>query len=294
MEKSRVIKGFVYSLISAAAFASLIILAKLGYMESLSAKEMLLWRFTIGAIAMTLFLLTKDHNLVKPTMPLLKKALITGAIFYTAQSYCFVSSAKYVQASVSELILYLYPAGVAVLAAAVFKEKLNLYKLFYIALLLTGLIFIFKNAFDKPLQIKGILCALGAMLIYSMYLIAIQKLGKNEHPASFAYYTILFAALCFWIMSGIPRIPQTLNGIIIITLLGIVTTVVAIGFLFAAIHQIGAALSSVFSSMEPVITIVLSMIILKSSLNLSQAIGAFFILTGVALANGYHLKRTDR
>lgn len=290
MEKSRIFKGLLYSFISAASFASLAIFIKLGYDSSLTIQQMLFYRFTFAAIFMFVFLIIKQPKSLKPTKKLIKKSVITGGFLYTAQSFCFFSSIRYVSPSVTELLLYLYPAFVTLLAIVIFKERLSFFKIIYIILVILGFIFIFNDALHSRLRLLGVVFGIAAMIIYSIYLIVIQQFLRDEFPLALTFYTILFAALSFLLIFhhgiGLPSFTQ----LKIIVSLSLVSTVIAIAFLFASIEIIGSSLTSIFSSFEPVITIFLSMVVLNIGMNEYQIIGAFLILTGVFLANLYHLK----
>ncbi len=294
MKKSLLLKGLIYSIISASAFASLVIFVKLGYKSGFSVKDMLVYRFVSGSFFMFVFLLLFKPSGLKITVNLTKKTLVTGAFLYTAQSFCFFSSVKYVAPSVTELLLYLYPAFVTLLAAFIYKEKITPFKALYVGIVVVGFLFIFKDALHSRIEITGVVLGVSAMVIYSVYLIVIQRFLKYENPISLTFYTIVFAALSFSIIFGIPKELPNMRQFLIIIALGLVTTVISIGFLFAAIELIGSSLTSIFSSFEPVITIILSLLILHTGMNEYQAIGAVFILTGVFMANIYHLKTSGQ
>lgn len=289
MQKTLLLKGFIYSIISAASFASLVIFIKLGYDSGLSTKEMLVYRFAAGSLFMFLFLFVYKRRSLKPSLKLLQKAFVTGGLLYTVQSFCFFSSVKYVAPSVTELLLYLYPAFVTFLAALVYKEKITAFKMLYIAVIIAGFLFIFKDALYSKLKITGVMFGLAAMIIYSLYLIVVQSFLKETDSFSLTFYTIVFAAVSFGVVFGIPKNLPNRNQIYIILALGFITTLVAIGFLFAAINMIGSSLASVFSSFEPIITIILSFVIFGVGMNKYQIIGAILILAGVFMANIYHL-----
>jgi drug/metabolite transporter (DMT)-like permease len=164
----------------------------------------------------------------------------------------------------------------------------------YIAVILAGFGFIFKDALHSQLKITGVLLGVSAMIIYSVYLIVIQGFLKKENPLSLSFYTIVFAAISFSMVFGFPKGTPNEHQLLIILSLGLITTVISIGFLFAAIELIGSSLTSVFSSFEPVITIVLSVVVLGIGMNTYQIIGAILILIGVFMANIYHLASGEK
>ncbi len=289
MEKVSLLKGFFYSIISASAFGSLIVLVRLGYDCGMNVNTMLIYRFAIGAFVMGAILFLFKPASLRPSLRVLYKSMLVGGVLYTFQAYCFFSSVQYVSPSVSELLLYLYPACVTLLAAFVFKERLDLFKFVYISVILVGFVFVFHDALHSAFKLKGVFFGLMAMAIYSCYLLVVQVLIRNEDAMRFVFYTILFAAIGFFIVFGFPPVPSGYKQISIVLALGIIATVVAIGALFLAIKEIGSSLASVFSSFEPVVTIALSAVVLNIGLKGYQIVGAVLIITGVFLANLYHL-----
>ena len=291
MEKN-LTKGVIFSIISALSFATLAILIKLGYNASLDTIQMLLFRFFFASLLMATFLAITKPKALKPKPKLLIKAFFTGTILYTLQAFCFFRGIKYTSPNVVELILYLYPATVTILSHFIFKEKINLYKALFIVIILAGFGFIFHDAFGQELKLLGVIFATLAMLIYSVYLIVIQLLIKEENPVSFSFYTILFAFFSFLLLSLRSfTLPRNIYHLMIGILLGLIPTFLAIMFLFMAIDVIGSALTSLFSSIEPVFTIILAYIFLHISLNQFQLIGGILIISGVIMANIYHVKK---
>lgn len=286
-------KGVIYSFISALSFATLAILIKIGYNSGLKASEMLLYRFFFATLTMGGFFLLTRPYILKPTPKLILKSAFTGSVLYTAQAFCFFKGIKYVSPNVVELILYLYPAAVTLISYLVFKERITFWQILFIGIILLGFGFIFHDAFRHKLKLLGIAYAFSAMLIYSTYLIFVQTFVKNENPIAFSFYTILFAFISFLIISlNNFSMPKNIYQLAVGVLLGLIPTFSAIMFLFLAIELIGSALASVFSSVEPVFTIIMAYIFLHISLNKYQFIGGFLIIAGVILENLYHSKRS--
>ena len=291
--KKNLTKGIVFSVISALSFSTLAILIKIGYEFRLSTLQMLLFRFLFATILMGLFLGFTKPRILKPNIKLLLKAFFAGTVLYPSQAFCFFRSIKYTSPNVVELILYLYPATVTILSHIVFGEKINFYKFLFIAVILLGFLFIFHNALGHKIELLGIIFATLAMIIYTFYLIFVQLLLKNENPIAMSFYTIFFSFLSFLAISTHNiSIPSNSAQLGIEVLLGLVPTFLAIMFLFMAIDQIGSSLTSVFSSVEPVFTIVLAYLLLGISLNKFQLIGGILIITGVTMTNIYHSRES--
>ncbi len=284
-------KGFIYSIMSALSYASLAIFVKLGYENGLSTQEMLTFRFLFASIAIFAIFALTNIRMLKADISTILKAFILGSILYTAQSFFFFSSLKYVSASITELLLYLYPATVTLLSALIFKEKLRKIKIFYILLIIIGFAFIFSDAFYSQLKLEGVILGFCAMLTYSIFLILSQKFTKKENPMTLAFYTILFAAASFSAFHFPKNIfNMNISQYAIILSISLISTTMAVLFLYKAVNIIGASLTSVFSSIEPVVTIILSVVFLSDKPTLYQLAGGIIIIIGIAIANIYNLR----
>ncbi len=288
-------KGVLYSVISALCFATLAVLIKVGYDANLTTLKMLFMRFFSAVVLFGSFLALFKREQLKISKSLLFKAFITGSVLYTTQAFCFFKAIQFTSPNVVELLLYIYPAFVSVLAFFFFKESFTFFKFVYIAVILIGFGFIFHDAFSSKIELKGVLFGFSAMIVYSFYLIVIQKFVKSENPFAFSFFTIFFAFVSFsvftFVKEGVfvPNLTQMGVGL----LLGLIPTFLAMLFLFVAIKEFGSALASIFSSVEPVFEIALSYLLLGIGLNMLQFVGGALILIGVFMANFYHLRESS-
>jgi drug/metabolite transporter (DMT)-like permease len=78
-----------------------------------------------------------------------------------------------------------------------------------------------------------------------------------------------------WEMDFSPSASWILLGMVVLS------TVMALTFLLAGITQVGATTASLISTLEPLFTVVLSILLLHESLSLVQFIGGTLILTAV-------------
>ena len=280
------LRGLIYSVVSAFCFGCLAILIKLAYQAGFGGQELLSYRFGFGAMFMFIYMILFKPGELRIKKATLVKAMLLGAFVYVAQSSCFVHALKYAPASTVVLIFYLYPAMVTVLSWLVFRFKITGLVTLSLALITFGCAFIFYDAFNKEIHELGLLFALGATIIFSVYLILCQKLLKGENPLTIGFYIMLFTAISFNLISPPDRILElTTNQFLVATGLGLIPTVFAITLLYKAIELIGSAYASIFSTIEPVATVAMAMLILGEAVMPIQLAGAVFIIVGIILPN---------
>ncbi|MEF3255420.1 MAG: DMT family transporter, partial [Deferribacterales bacterium] len=149
-----------------------------------------------------------------------------------------------------------------------------------------GCSLVFYDAFLRQMSLTGIGYAIIAMTVFSFYLIFIQKSIKNINPLTFSFYVILTTAISFIILSNPTKFPPLTPEKIFIALgIALIPTFIAVTLLYIAIERIGSIYVSIFSTIEPIVTITASYILLKENVVILQIIGMISILLGIILPN---------
>ncbi|MUM76828.1 EamA family transporter [Pseudodesulfovibrio sp. F-1] len=280
------LQGLIYAVISAAAFGSLAVLVKLGYDAGLSGAEMMQYRFTIAALILGLILLVRDRSLLAISRTGLAWCALIGMVIYWLQTSCFVRALETIPASTAALILYFYPVTVTLLSALIFRTKLARVVFGSLALVVAGCCLVFYDAFLKEADPTGLLYAVGAMCFFTCYLMVVQRALRNIKPLTATFYVMLFAGVSFT-LSGDPGawLTPTWERMAFGLSLGVVPGVVAVAFLYMAVEKVGSAYASIFSSIEPVVTLAGAALLLDENVVLLQIGGTVLIIAGVVIPN---------
>lgn len=280
------IRGLVYSLISASAFASLAILVKIGYAAGMTGPVMMQFRFSFATASLLLILLTKDRSLLRIPFRTLGKCAFLGLVIYWCQTTCFVKSLETIPASTAALVLSGYPIVVTLFSAVFLKMRVTPVVVVSLILVITGCGLVFYDAFLRETDGLGLLYAMGAMAIFSLYLLLAQKLLKGLKPLTATFYVMLFGTVSFTLSGDIMAWWHITGAQAAVGLgLGLIPGVVAITFLFAAVECIGSAYTSIFSSIEPVITLCAAAVFLNETVVILQMGGAALIIVGIVAPN---------
>ena len=257
------IRGLIYSLISAAAFGSMAILVKLGYSASMTGPVMMQFRFTFAVLFLLAILLIKDRTLLRISLSDLGKCAFLGLVVYWCQTTCFVSALETIPASTTALVLYGHPMLVTLLSAYFLKMKIDRTVIASLFLVMIGCCLVFYDAFLREADGIGLLFAAGAMVVFSLYLILVQVLIKGVKPLTATFYVMLFAAVSFTLSGDFSAWGRlTTEQTVIALALGLIPGVIAVTLLYEAIERIGSAYACIFSSVEPIITLCAAVIFL--------------------------------
>lgn len=277
-------RGSMFVFLSSAGFGVMSILAQYAYQADVSATTVLFWRFVLAAVLFFLMLVWKREKFRLSRQQLV--ALIgLGGVLYTLQSLSFFTAVDYITPSMAGLILYSFPIFVAVLSYFIEKESLNKQTVGAILLSICGLALVLGNAFEG-LHPMGILFAFGAAVFYSFYIVLGNRVVQTLPPLLTSAYVSLFAAFSFLVLSLTGEgVRFDLPGQAWGSIAGIVllSTVMAIVCFFLGLQLIGSTKASVLSTIEPVVTSVVAVLLLGDRLTLVQMVGGLLVLSGAAL-----------
>jgi drug/metabolite transporter (DMT)-like permease len=280
------IKGFAFSVSAAFAFGLLAILVKLSYQTGLEAMELLQYRWLTGAAVLFIYLLLKDRSLLRANPKTLFKAFLLGAVGHSIGSACFFKALMYIPASSSALILYFYPVVVTLLSILFLRMRANRIIVLSLILVISGCSFVFYDAFTKALDIRGIFFIFATMLIYSCSLIVTQIFLRRERFLTLTFYMVSFTAFAFLpINNPLHAFEMSGRQLLQCLSLGLIPTAIAYLLLFRAIETVGSAYTSIFSTFEPVTTVVMSFLVLNENIVFCQVLGMALIITGIILPN---------
>lgn len=288
------LKGALFAVISSIMYSTLPVFGKIGYQLNLEPQQMLLCRFGFGTVILLCFLALFNRKTLKADMKLHIKAAGLGICLYVPQSFFLLYSLKYIPASTSSLVLYLYPLTVLIFSTLIFKEPFHKRYLLAVLFILAGCSLVFYDAFLRSIDFTGIAIVFCATVIFSFYLIFSQKVLKDERPITVTLYLMMYSTIGFLLTQNpAPLFRLDLSQYALLAGFGLITSVLAITFLYMSIKIIGAPLASIFSSFEPVFTVLLAYFILSEQTALIQYAGAVLIVLGVITPNIKKLNKNN-
>ena len=191
---------------------------------------------------------------------------------------------RYTTVATATLCYYLAPVIVMLVSPILLKEALTVRKAICIIVALCGMGLVsgVLNAdFSGSREMLGILCGLGAAVLYSSAILMNKKLpdvpafDKTIVQLSVAAISLLPYVL---VTEHGTALTLTPSSIALLLVVGIVHTGIAYALYFGSIRDIPAQTAALFSYIDPVSAIFLSAIFLKERLTVSGVIGAVLVL----------------
>lgn len=296
--------GVALTIVSAFAFGSGALFAKPVYAAGVGWHVLLAWRFIFGAVLAWAWLLLNAPSRaalgrMRPRDIAIAVAL---GVLYTGNSSTYFAGLETVSASLAALIVYVYPAIVAVISLQVGQPLQGRRAWAALAVALAGVALAVGNidAATAP-PASGLLLMSASPVIYSIWIVLSARLSGERRsgvgadaqsridPLAAGAVMLSATAMTFWLTAlalGRPVEPARVPTAAWLGLLGVgvVSTFIAVLAFYAGAHRIGAARASLVSTVEPIWTIVLAGLLFGESLGPLQLVGGAMILVGVVIA----------
>jgi drug/metabolite transporter (DMT)-like permease len=273
--------GILLILISGSSFGTLAIFARLAYEDGVTPITLLFLRFGIASLCMLFVMLLKGIPIPRGWV-LLGLALM-GGIGYVGQAFSYFTALTLIPAGLVALLLYLYPAIVAILAVIILKEHISKWKVVALFIALGGTFLTIGPT--RGGQLLGVIFGLGAAFIYSIYILVGSKITKQVTAIQSSTVVIVSAAV---VSGGLVAIrgsafPATASGWASVIAIALISTILAIVTFFAGLERVGPTNASTLSTVEPAVTVVLAALVLGETISFFRIIGGMMIILAVII-----------
>jgi drug/metabolite transporter (DMT)-like permease len=273
--------GTLLALTSAASFGVMPVLTKVAYDDGTGVSALLAFRFTLAALL--LLALARVRREALPRGRQLVTLLLLGGVGYAVEAACYFAALTRISAGLTALLLYVYPALVVVLTAALTRRRPSGRAAACVAVATVGTaLTIGPVAGGSAL---GVLLGLSAALTYAVYVVISSRVVADVGPFATSAVVMGGAAAVYDVVALARRspLPSSSGAWTALVLVSLVGTVLAVSAFFGALRLLGPADTAVISTFEPVVSVVVAAVALGESLTVVQAVGGALVLAAVGV-----------
>lgn len=215
--------------------------------------------------------------------------LLSGAALGFNWIFLF-ESYNHTSVATATLCYYLAPILVILTSPIFFKEKLTRRKLRCAFGALTGMVAV-SGLLDSGLpgfsELKGIGFGLAAAVLYACVMILNKKLrGIGPYDRTISQLALASAVLLPYVLAteDISQMTFSPLPLLLLAVAGVVHTGIAYWLYFGSIGSLKAQTVAIYSYLDPILSIVLSMVVLREPMSPAAAIGAVLILGAAFLS----------
>ena len=274
-------RGVGLVLVSAACFGALGIFSQLAYHARVPVLGLLWGRYLLAAAVLWLLVAAGRRRLPRGRNALIGLALGAG---YSTQALLFAESLRHLEAGIADLLYFAYPALVAVLAAALGRDRWSWRRAAATAAASAGIVVGLLGA--GAVNASAVVLALLAALGYAGYVLASSALLKGIDPLGLAALLCTGATI---VLGGdaLGHSDVVLHagpgGVLLVVAVALVSTVLGIVAFLAGVQRLGPSRASIVSSVEPVLTAVFGFAAFGDRFGVVQLLGAGLVFGSVLI-----------
>jgi drug/metabolite transporter (DMT)-like permease len=276
--------GVLIAFSSAVCYSTLTILIKLAYTYNLNVITIVVLRMLFASAFLWLTILfsrRKSWRISRGHWVILFAGVVLA---FSGSQITYFTGLRTVPAGVANFLVYLYPVLVLFMAFLLYGERLTRRKLGVALLCFLGCGFLsLSPTGGLGFPSVGIFWILAASIAVALYTTFSQRLLKNYSPLVISAWTMPPIGAVFLMLdwNNLPRYAEIpLPAWLVMLAAGLLPTC-ALLLYFGAIGRIGAARTALISTIEPVSTTVIAILVLKERFTSWQVLGAVLILSGL-------------
>jgi drug/metabolite transporter (DMT)-like permease len=270
--------------LSAIGFGAMAIFAKEAYAAGVNVITLLSVRFLIATALFWAIVIARGTPL--PPRRVLLTGLALGAGGYAVQGGLYFGALTRLDASLTSLLTYLYPALVFLGALAMGRERVSGRRVGALVLATAGTALVLLGGSVGALDGLGVAMALGCAVVYAAYILVADRAVAQVDPFVLAALVMTGAAgsvTGVGLAGGSLHLGFGVAGYGWIAALAVGSTVLGVSAFLIGLRAIGPAPASIVSTVEPAVTVGLATAIFGEALGPGQLAGGLLVLSAVVV-----------
>lgn len=273
--------GALMVMVASAGFGTLAIFGKFATDAGLNTTTLLTYRFSIGTALIWVGLVLWGRARLLPR-PQLWTALGLG-LLYAAFSGLFFWGLLFIPAGVASVTFYTFPVYVYIIAAIALGESISRRRLAALVMAVGGVALIVGGD-ATGVNLVGITLVLLAAVGYAGYITGSRAALTTidaDVLAGTAMVATTLSFLVFGLVAGRLTVPAGETQWLVVVGIAVVGTALPIFLYVSGLDRIEASHAAILSTVEPVVTVVLGIVLLDEVLTLPLVVGGALVLAGV-------------
>jgi len=257
------------------------------YADGANSRGLMIARFLIAAPLLLVYRFITVRPAAWPRGRDLIEIFLFGYLGFTFQSFFYFGAIERMDSGLVSVIFYCFPIMAVLVAWWLLKHKPS--KVISACLVATVVGVSLTAGEVAAGETVGITLTLAGALTYTFYVVLSSRVMPRYDGVT-GLTIILFGAMFGWLTLWLVRpfgmqvqFPNTATGWANVAVLSTFGTIVAMGTFFAAMKRVGPGPTSVASTFEPVVTIVVGMLFLDERLTGRSVIGAVLVVGAVVV-----------
>lgn len=282
------INGFFYAVISAFFFGSAGLFIKHAYSQNLSPLELLTLQYIIAIVILFAVCLIRHKESLKTNKKTMMRLIVLGAVGNTLMTVSLYNAMAHLDVAVATMLLFTYPAMVAIFSFLFYNEKISRIKITAIIGTFIGCILVIDlwGGYQDAVSIIGISFGILSAVFYAFMNIYSSKIVDDTPAIVITFYSTLFSLIILSLFNfGFISKVIYMKGDIVLNaaLLAFFCEIIPLTLLYTAIKYIGPVKVSIISTLELPVSAVAAFFVMGERLLPSQYAGIAIVLLSIVI-----------
>ena len=290
--KKNLIKGYLFAVLSAVIYGCMPLMVKHIYADGVNPFTLVFLRNFLSLIPLGI-LAYREKKTLKIPVRLLPSVGLIAALGCCATPILLFTSYRFIASGTATVIHFAYPAIVIIGEFLFLRKKVHFGSLLSVLLCVVGVSMFYAPG--ATLNLTGGLLALLSGVTFASYVILLSRFDSSKTSGFlFTFYIALVSAvICFAVclVTDSLSFPVTALGWGLCVLLSLLVTTGAVVLFQQAAFLIGGERVSILSTLEPITSVVVGVIVFNETMGLRTVIGIAFVIAASILTALYDIKK---
>lgn len=270
-------KGILFTVIATLIFGITPVIGKMTYAMGSNGIQLAFLRH-LFVVPIFLFIVLYQKSSLKLTKEQYIDVFKVGFFGNTLTVVMLYSSYSYINVGSATVLHFLYPLFVCLFNFLFYKQSLNRKQMLCLMLAIVGVFCFIDNSSSSLI---GFVLAVASGVFFAYYMIGMDHSSiRYLSPYVFNFYLVMMNTVVIFllgIMTGSLSV-LPIEGYVLSGVVAVFTSLIGVVLLQLGIRCLGASLTAILSTLEPITSIVIGFIFLNETLTIIKIIGCMLVL----------------
>lgn len=287
------IKGYLMVIVSAVIYGCMPLMSKYIYADGVNPATLVFLRNFLALPSLAILGYIQSKTLKAPVKAL-PSISILSAFGCCITPLLLFTSYNYIASGTSTVLHFVYPAVVVVGGIIFLREKVKMLNIISVAVCITGISFFYDT--NASINIEGCIFALLSGVTFAVYVLMLPRFKYKEMKGfRFSFYIAAASSiimLIYCLATCQLMLPNTLGGWGLCILFALAVTTGAVVLFQQGTFIIGGEKASVLSTLEPITSVIVGIIIFSEPLGVRTLVGSLLVISASVLIAVSDMKKS--
>lgn len=292
---SKTVKGCIFAVLSAVIYGSMPLMAKYIYADGVTPFTLVFLRNLVSLIPLGILAYRQQKTLKVPPalLPSLSLIAILGCCLTPILLF---SSYQYIASGPATVFHFAYPTLVVIAEILFLRKKLRISSVISVLCCAVGISLFYSP--EETFNLTGSTLSLLSAVTFAAYVVLLSRFDSSRLSGFlFTFYIILISSIgAFFICIATNSLvlPTTATGWGLCILFSLLVTTCAVVLFQQSTFLIGAEGSSILSTLEPITSVVIGVVIFREPFGLRLLTGTILVLIASVITVCFSLMKKSK